>query len=290
MSVAGASAIRRERNDVDTATNSKTAREAQSARSSMARPGLIGRGIFYLLFGLLALDLAFGSGDGSEGAIERVASAPFGKFLLIGVTLALVALVIWKVLQAVTGDPVEGAEASDRGKYAIKALAYGGLAATSVGVLIANWDAGSSSGSSGSGDSEQQATATVLEWPAGQWLVILGGLAIIGFSSYEFYKYAYEAEFMGRLATSGIDESTRQGIEWSGRSGYAGKSVITAVVGGFLVIAGMRHDPDETEGLSGALRELSDTGWGTALLLFVGVGLFLFAAFSFVEAKYRRIT
>jgi hypothetical protein len=250
--------------------------------------------LFYLLFGLLALDLAFGSSDSSQGAVEQVASAPFGRFLLIGLAVALVSLVIWKVLQAIAGDPVEGSEATDRAKYAAKALAYAGLAATSVTVLIANWDSGSSSGSSssssGSDSAQTEATATVLEWPAGQWLVVAGGLAIIGFAIYEAYQYAVEAEFRKRLDTSSLGQSAQQAVDWSGRAGYAGKAIITAVVGVFLVIAGLRHDPDETEGLSGALRSLADSSWGTVLLVFVGVGLFLFAAFSFVEAAYRRTT
>lgn len=277
---------------VDTESLQGSARSnANSARSSAARPGLIGRGLFYLLFGLLALDLAFGSSGSSEGAVERVASAPFGRFLLIGLTVALVSLVGWKVLQAVAGDPVEGSEAKDRAKYALKALTYAGLAATSITLLIANWDSsGSSSGSGSSSSTQTEATATVLEWPAGQWLVVLGGIAIVGFAIYEAYKQAIEAEFAQRLDTFSLDRSAQQGVEWIGRAGYAGKSAITVVIGMFLVIAGLQHDPGETEGLSGALRQLSESGWGTALLVFVGAGLFLFAAFSFIEVKYRRTT
>jgi hypothetical protein len=257
----------------------------------MARPGLIGRGLFYLLFGLLALDLAFGSNDSSQGAVERVATAPFGRFLLIGLTVALVSLVVWKVLQAVAGDPVEGNEATDRAKYALKALAYAGLAATSVTLLIANWDSSSSSSqSSESSDSQQQATATVLDWPGGQWLVVIGGIAIVGFAAYELYKQAVEAEFMRRLDTTSLDESTRQGVEWSGRAGYGGKAIVTSVIGVLLAVAGLQHDPNETEGLSGALRQLAESGWGTVLLMFIGAGLFLFAVFSFIEAAYRRTT
>ena len=270
-------------------TTATATRQAGSARSTMARPGLIGRGLFYLLFGMLALDLAFGSNDSSQGAVERVATAPFGRFLLIGLTAALVSLVVWKVLQTVVGDPVEGNEATDRAKYALKGLTYAGLAATSLTLLIANWDSSSSSSqSSESSDSQQQATATVLGWPGGQWLVVIGGMAIVGFAAYELYKQAVEAEFMQRLSTATLDESTRQAVEWSGRAGYAGKAIITAVIGVLLAVAGLQHDPDETEGLSGALRDLADSGWGTVLLMFIGAGLFLFAAFSFIEAKYRR--
>jgi hypothetical protein len=278
---------------VDTDSLQRSAHStAGSARSSFARPGLVGRGLFYLLFGLLALDLAFGSSSSSsQGAVERVASAPFGRFLLIGLSVALVSLVVWKVLQAIAGDPVEGSEATDRAKYAAKALAYAGLAATSVTLLIANWDSSSSSSqSSGSGDSQEQATATVLDWPGGQWLVVIGGIAIIGLAVFELYKYAIEAEFLQRLDTMTLDESKRKGVEWSGRAGYAGKAAISAVIGVLLVAAGLQHDPDESEGLSGALRQLAESTWGTALLFFIGAGLFLFAAFSFIEAAYRRST
>jgi hypothetical protein len=281
---------------VDTASRTTPIRShADTARSAFARPGLVGRGLFYLLFGLLAMDLAVGTSDSSQGAVEQVASAPLGRFLLIGLTAALVSLVAWKVLQAIAGDPVEGSEATDRAKYALKAMAYAGLAATSVSVLIANWGSnsatsGSSGSSSGSSETEQQATATVLDWPAGQWLVIIGGLAIVAFALYEAYEYALQAEFMRRIDTASLDHRARDGVEWSGRAGYAGKSAITAVVGIFLVVAGIRHDPDETEGLSGALRSLADSGQGTVLLVAVGIGLFLFAAFSFVEAAHRRTT
>ena len=268
-----------------------TRSSVSSARSAAARPGLIGRGLFYLLFGVLALDLALGSSDSSRGAVEQVASAPLGRFLLIGVAVSLVSLVIWNVLQAIVGDPVEGSDVTDRATYAGKAIAYAGLAVTSVTVLIANWDSGSSSGtSSGSDSTRTEATATVLEWPAGQWLVVAGGLVIIGLATYEAYRHAMETEFRERLDTSPLGHSARRAVDWTGRAGYAGKAVITAVIGAFLVIAGLRHDPGETEGLSGALRSLADSSWGTALLVFVGVGLFLFAAFSFVEAAYRRAT
>jgi hypothetical protein len=277
----------------DSASLKRSARSnTRSARSTAARPGLIGRGLFYLLFGLLALNLAFGSSDSSEGAVEQVASAPFGRFLLIGLTAALVSLVGWKVLQTIVGDPVEGSDATDRVKYLFRAVGYAGLAGTSILLLIANWDSGTSSAgaSSESDGTETEATATVLDWPAGQWLVVLGGLVTIGFAIFSGYKQAIQAEFAQRLDTSSLAHSAQRGVEWVGRAGYAGKALATAVIGSFLLIAGLRHDPGETEGLSGALRSLADSSWGVVLLVFVGAGLFLFAAFSFLEAAYRRST
>lgn len=53
--------------------------------------------------------------------------------------MALIALVVWKVSQAIAGDPVEGSDGSDRAKYAVKGLLYSGAALASLSILIANW-------------------------------------------------------------------------------------------------------------------------------------------------------
>lgn len=259
----------------------------------MARTGLVGRAMLYAVFGVLALDIANGGGGSSttQGAIERIASETFGRIMLIALCLGLLALVVWKALQAIAGDPVEGSEATDRAEHAIKGVVYAGVLVAAVTVLAANWSSGSGGGGSGGGQggsTEQQATATVLEWPGGQFLVIVLGLGIIGFGAYELYAHAMNTEFMSRLALDGPASGARNGVELAGRIGYGAKGVTTGIVGAFFVIAGLQHDPDEATGLSGALRELGDSGWGTIVLWIVAVGMFGFAAFSLVEAKYRR--
>jgi len=252
--------------------------------------------MLYAVFGLLAVDIAQGSGGSSttQGAIEDFASGSYGQVLLIALCLGLLALVVWKATQAIAGDPVEGSEASDRAQHAIKGVVYAGVLAAAVSVLLANWGGSSPSGSgssgSGGGSTEQQATATVLEWPAGQFLVIAVGLGVIGFAVYEIYQHGWHTAFMQRLNTSSMSRETTHGVETAGRVGYVAKGITTGIVGIFFVVAGLQHDPDEAQGLSGALRELGDSGWGTLVLWIVALGMFLFAAFSLVEAKLRRAT
>lgn len=74
---------------------------------------------------------------------------------MIVLAVGLVALVLWKASQAVAGDPVDGSEATDRAKYAVKAFLYAGSAATAVTILIANWSSGSSGSSSSDGGSRR---------------------------------------------------------------------------------------------------------------------------------------
>jgi hypothetical protein len=266
-------------------------RTAHSHKDTLGRIGLIGRGVLYAVIGLLALQLAVGSPDeqaSPQGAIEWIGEQPLGRFLLVALTLSLVALASWRALDAWRGDPVEGAETSDRVRYAAQAVIYGGFAVASLSVTIATWSgtgdgsASSAGGGAGSGQSQQQATAVVLDWPGGQLLVAAAGLALIGYAAWKFVKHTLHAEFMERLSGAG------DAVERFGRVGYAARAVVWAVVGVLLIQAALTHDPNQAGGLSAALQELAGSGLGRLVLVAVAVGLFAFGALSVVEAKYRR--
>lgn len=252
-------------------------------KETMGRVGLVGRGVMYSVIGLLAIQLALGDASQSasnSGAIQWIAQQPLGKFLLVALTISLFCLAGWRLLDAAVGDPVEGSEASDRAEFAIKGVVYTALAIGALSATIANWN-GSGSSSSG-GSQNQQATATVLEWPAGQWIVTAIGLGIIGYAIYMFKKHVVDEEFLQRLS------SNDGWVTKLGRFGYAARSAIFLVIGYFLTQAGLTHDSGETKGLSGALQEISGKGWGQWLLFAVAAGLLAFGLFSLAEAKYRR--
>ena len=50
----------------------------------------------------------------------------------------------------------------------------------------------------------------------------------------------------------------------------------------------MDRDASEATGISGALRELADEGWGMVLSWLIGLGSIFFALFTLVEAWFRR--
>ncbi|WP_422745195.1 DUF1206 domain-containing protein [Mycobacterium sp. WMMD1722] len=270
----------------------KAQHQAQDLRSRTAVAGLLGKGTLYTLLGFLAISVALGNRAASSatrtGAIQVVAQAPFGKFLLIALTAVLVALVAWKVLQAIGGDPVEGSDASDRAKFAVKAVLYGGAALTSLSILIANWSGSSGGSSAGQGGGKQQATAAVLGLPGGRWLVMIAGVAAIGFGGYQLYQHAINGKFAERLGSS--NHKAHKTIEMLGRLGYAGRSGVTIGVGIFLFIAGLTFDPNNVRGLSGILAELAGQGWGQLVLWLLALGVMAYGLFAFAEARYRRAT
>ena len=255
-------------------------------KETIGRVGLVGKGVLYTVIGVLAIQLALGDASGDttkNGAIEWIAAQPLGKFLLVALTISLFALAAWRLLDAAVGDPVEGSEASDRAKFAVKGVLYLSLAVGALSATIANWNgSGSSSGGSGSGG-QQQATATVLEWPAGRWIVAAAGLAVIAYALHVFKKHTIDEGFLQRVSVAADSAVARLG-----RLGYAARSVVFLVIGYFLVQAGLSYQPGKTKGLSGALQEISGKGWGQWLLLAVAVGLFAYGLFTLAESKYRR--
>lgn len=262
-------------------------------RSTLARSGLVAKGVLYAALGFIATNVASGDSASqsasSRGAIELIANQPMGQWLLGILTAGLFALAIWHIIQAFTGDPVEGDEAKDRLKFAGKAAIYMTTAITAVTMLMARWGSGESSGNGGGGSSQDQVTATVMSWPGGTWIVGIGGAVVLVVAVYEFYKHVWKKAFMHRLDRS-MGPDLRRGIERAGQGGYGARAVVAMIAGVFLIIAAVQHDPQEAVGLSGALVALGQRTFGQVMLWIVSIGLLLYGAFCFAEAKYRRAT
>jgi hypothetical protein len=241
--------------------------------------------VLYAALGLLAIQVARGQASTGrvtrEGAVELVASQPFGQWMLVLFTIGLFCLAAWQAILAFTGDPVEGSETKDRVKNGVKAAIYTATAITAVTVLAGGRQSG--------GSSEDQAAGMLMAWPGGPWLVGLLGLAVLALAAQQLYGHAIKKKFMERLSIGGGGDVGRN-VERAGRAGYAARGIVLLVVGTFFIIAAVQHDPREAVGLSGALQVLSQQAWGTALLWFVALGLFLYGCFCFAEAKYRRAT
>lgn len=266
------------------------------AVSVLARAGLVAEGVLYVVIGLLAIELARGdraTDPGTTGAIETVARQPYGQWLLGLLTAGLFAMAAWRTVQAVRGDPVEGDDTSDRVKYAAIAVVYLVLAIGALATLLANVGessgSGSGAGGSGSGGSRsQQATAVVLDWPGGRWLVGIAGLAVIGAGLYVAWKHAVGGAFEERLRR--MSDAVRRAVVALGRAGYGARGVVFAVVGGFLVYAAVTYDASEAKGLSGSLQSVARDDLGRLLLWAIAVGLLCYGAYKLAAARFRRVS
>ena len=79
------------------------------------------------------------------------------------------------------------------------------------------------------------------------------------------------------------DEFTYQGM------GNAALGIVFSIVGLFLIIAAVKHNPGDAKGLDAALTELLMQPFGPWLLGVVALGLLSYGLYSFIEVRYRRV-
>lgn len=271
----------------------RTARSAASSRwmTIFARLGYVAKGVVYLIIGWLAVEVAIGVGGKTtdqRGALQTINEQPFGKFLLVLVIIGLIGFAIWCFLQAWFDTEGKGSDIKGiigRLGYAITGVSYAILA---FGAFQLVTRTGTGSATKSTTTSTQDVTAQLLNHSWGVAAVVILGLIIIGVACYMFAK-AYTAKFQRRLQLTGLSTQLRRGVIFLGRFGYAALGVVFSIIGIFLIVAAVQHNPQEAKGLDTALRTLAQQPFGPVLLGIVALGLVAYGVYSFVEARYRRV-
>lgn len=256
---------------------------------ALARLGYAVKGVMYIVIGVLAAFLGLGHGGSAtdqRGALGAINDLPFGKFLLIVMTIGLFGFGLWSVIQGVFDTEGEGKKA--KGIIARIGYAAVGVAYIVLGVGALKVVTGTGSSGKSSTTSTQDWTALLLKQPFGQFLVVIVGLVVLAIAVYLYMK-AYKASFQSRLNLSSVRSSVRKGIINLGRLGYAALGVVFTIIGIFLIVAAVKFNPNDAVGLDGALRNLLQQPFGPVLLVIVALGLIAYGIYSFAEARYRRI-
>jgi hypothetical protein len=252
----------------------------------VARVGLVAQGVSFGLVAVLAILLALGEGGKAtdrQGALRAIAEKPLGYGLVLLLAIGFGAYVAWRLAEAALGHEVEeehGRKKLSKRVTALgKAAIYAALCAAAVSVLV---------GESGSGNEEREATEGILGWPAGRWIV--GGIAasIAVAALWNFYR-AISGQYKDSLKTGQM--SSRE-LRWTTRIAFAGlmsRAVVFGLVSWFFFKAAVASEAKEARGLDGALRKLAAQSYGPWLLGLVAAGLFAFAVFCLIQARYREV-
>jgi len=249
----------------------------------LARAGLVARGVVYAVIGVLAIKLALGDGGettNQNGALQTIVKQPFGKVLLVLVAIGLFGYALWRLVRAAIGHgPESSDDTKDRIAGVASGIAYGSLFVTSLSILF---------GSGGGSGSPDKATGGVLDWPAGQVLVVIAGLIVIGVGIEQGVR-GVTHKFLEKSKTEQMSERVRRGFTALGVFGHLARLVVFCLIGYFLIRAAIDYDPDKAVSLDGALAALGQASYGPVLLGIVAAGLIGFAAYSIADARYRRV-
>jgi hypothetical protein len=147
-------------------------------------------------------------------------------------------------------------------------------------------EAGGSSPQRTSIKREDETTATLLDLPAGVWLVAAIGVGLLVAALYNGYR-GVTRKFCDDLR--GMSPGEERWVARIGVLGHLARMVVFGLMGAFLVKAALEYDPDEAVGLDGALLEVAQQPFGPYLLGLVAAGLLAYGLFCLVQARFREL-
>lgn len=252
-----------------------------------SRIGYGARGFVYLSAGVLILLAAadlIGDAVGTKGAIAWMALRPFGRVWLLLVGLGLSAFVLWRVLQVVFDADHEGINRHGlmtRMSQGFSGLSYGFLAFTAFSLLVRT---PKDPAAADVARSHEQA-ATVLALPWGNWLLAGAGLVLLGIGVANVTR-AWREDFTEYLACS---PKTCRRVAPLARAGVIARGLAYVPLAILVILAGLRSKASDVATFGSALDAVERQPGGPWILALAALGFIAFGAFSFIEARFRRI-
>jgi hypothetical protein len=260
----------------------RRASDSQGVRA-LARAGLTARGVIYILIGWIALLVALGQSTreaDQQGALQLLASKPYGLVSLWLLAIGFAAYALWRLSEAAFGVTGEGNGAGPRLKSLGRGVVYAGFVYLTVKVITRT---------QGSQSRQQQdVTAQAMQHPAGRWLVGIAGLIVVIIGLVLLIE-GIRHKFMKNLRTSQMSARTRRVVKWLGTIGTSARGVVFALAGVLVIQAAITHDAAKSGGIDKALLTLRHQPFGVVLLAVTALGLVIFGVYGLCEARWRKV-
>lgn len=245
---------------------------------ALMRLGYLVRGTVYAVIGFLALEVAVGQGGkitDPQGAISQLGQTTLGDILLYIILVGLVGYGLWGLIRGIVDPQHRGTKPKgiiERIGYAISGLSYILLGAATLNLI----QKGSTNGQT---SQLQHTIATILAKSWGQWVVALIGIIVIGIGFAQIYQ-GVNPTFERQLRPYALNPARRSRIVRFGRVGMPARGIVFTLIGLFLFLAAVNHNPGQAQGIDGVLYSLLRQPSGPYLLAIVAVGLVIFGFFS----------
>ena len=247
-----------------------------------ARFGLTSKGVVYFLMGALSVLAALGlnkeNGDKSE-AFKVIYGQPFGQVLLIAIAVGLLGYVMLRMFQAIKNTEKKDNDLKgilDRIGFGMSAVLYLTIGAYAFKLAL---------GGSGGGESGRQfIVSKVLEYPAGEYIIGIASLIVIGMGIYQITR-GITGSFMKKV---NVSSKMKDAFKTAGTLGYISRGIVLAIIGYFMLHAAWLSNPGEAQG-TGAAFDFLQNNFGSFMMAVVALGLAGYGVFCFVKAKYQKI-
>lgn len=272
-------------------TAGRAKREAKPAAKStparvVSRAGLVGRGIFYLIVGGIAVQIAVNDGSSSHqadasGALRTVAQQPLGHLMLVILGIGLAAYAVFRLIDGVY---LADRESSEPTRWGERVVSFGALVVYAVFATLSLLVAfGASHG--GSERKDQTLTAKVLGWPGGPELVAAVGLGLV-IAGVVLAVHAIGRRFLEDFRKRDVGDAWAL-VTVLGIVGHLGRGIAYTLVGVFVFSSAVTFDPNRARGLDQSLRTLAEQPYGPYALGVVAAGLIGFGFYCFAESRWR---
>jgi hypothetical protein len=249
-----------------------------------AKFGYAAKGVTYLLLAYMVWHAA--DTDDRPATTQRAmlalddGSIP-SKIILLAIAAGLGGYALWKIYNAIRNP--EG----DKWTKRIGAVFIAGVnsaLAVQAFMLAAVYRRHVSGG-----DQAAHWSALVMRYPLGVWAVGIAGVCICGYGLRQIYRGA-TADLDDRILFHHIDHKPRRWAIIVSRIGLCARGFVFGLIGSFLARAALRADPTQARDFGDSIQELETRPFGHWLLLAVAFGLFSYAIYEFIRARYRVIS
>ena len=199
------------------------------------------------------------------------------------------AYVLWRIVQAFA-EREDGDEAKERARSGASARATSAVRRSTLAHLFDDRDRrGLRRRAVAEPEGAPARRATVLDWPAGRWLVAIGGVIVAGVGVWNLYP-GLAPKFEDNWRTGEMSATQRRWASRVGLAGHVARFVVFALIGVFVDEGRERlrpegGDPPRRRAPEARARCLRALAAG-----FTAAGLLCYGAFCLADARYRDVS
>jgi hypothetical protein len=223
---------------------------------------------------------------GSSGALANFLQYPFGRIALAVVAVGLAGFGLWCAARAFSRHPHAATFIKSlliRLDYLVGAGVHAALVSMAVQHLLGRRNQHDVTGD----ESTRTLVAQLMTYPLGQIIATMAGAYIVIGGVQQFYN-AWTVDLDDLLDMTALRPHTRKLLHILSRVGLASRAVILGLFGMFIMLAAWHRNPSEARGLGGAIEMLALPPYGPPIFAAISGGLFAYAIYEFLRARYRR--